>query len=256
MRLSGKIVLITGASGGIGRGLAQRFAREGADVIVHYRSDAEGAIEALRSVEAEGRRGALLKADLGSVSAIEACMQEAFRLLGPVDILINNAGLQRAAPFLEVTEEDYDMVLHVNLRGVFFTTQRFVAALQERKAKGRVINISSVHEELPFPDFASYCLSKGGLRMLARTLAIELAPLGVTINNIAPGAIRTPINTSLLKNRAKLDALEANIPLGHVGTPDDVAGAAIFLSSDDAAYITGTTLFVDGGLLWNYHEQH
>jgi glucose 1-dehydrogenase len=142
-----------------------------------------------------------------------------------------------------------------NLKGPFFLTQLFARDLVASKRRGKVINISSVHEELPFPNFASYCASKGGLKMLCRDLAIELAPHGITVNNIAPGAIKTPINEKLLSDPAKMKSLLENIPLGRMGKPEDVAGCAAFLASSDADYVTGATLLVDGGLLFNYHEQ-
>jgi glucose 1-dehydrogenase len=146
-------------------------------------------------------------------------------------------------------------VLDVNLKGVFFTTQEVVQRWIAAKCRGKIINISSVHEELPFPHFASYCASKGGLKMLMRDLAIELAPFGIIVNNIAPGAIETPINKALLNDPSKLNPLLANIPLKRLGTAGGVAGVAAFLASSDADYITGTTVFVDGGLLWSYEEQ-
>jgi glucose 1-dehydrogenase len=170
-------------------------------------------------------------------------------------VLVNNAGVEKRADFWDVTEADYDLVLNVNLKGVFFVTQAFVRHLMQTKRGGKVINISSVHEELPFPHFAPYCMSKGGMRMMTRDLAIELAPFGITINSIAPGAIETPINTKLLQDPAKLKALLGNIPLNRLGKPQDVAGVAAFLASSDADYMTGTTVFADGGLLWNYSEQ-
>ena len=159
-----------------------------------------------------------------------------------------------------VTESDFDAVLNVNLKGLFFITQAFVknhmaAPSGDKRSRRKVINISSVHEELPFPHFASYCASKGGVKMLTRNLSIELAPLGITINSIAPGAIETPINKNLLNDPAKLSALLQNIPLKRLGTPDDVANMAVFLASEESNYATGTTFFVDGGLTWNYQEQ-
>jgi glucose 1-dehydrogenase len=143
----------------------------------------------------------------------------------------------------------------VNLRGAFFLTQAFVRRLRDAKQPGRVINLSSVHEDMVFPHFASYCAAKGGMRMLMRNLAVELGPLGITVNNIAPGAVITPMNASLLNNKPQLDALLANIPLGRLGTVDDVSGVALFLASEDGAYVTGSTYFTDGGLIRNYHEQ-
>ena len=145
--------------------------------------------------------------------------------------------------------------MNVNLKGLFFITQAFVKHRMSAKSGGKIINISSVHEELPFPHFASYCASKGGVKMLTRNLSIELAPLGITINSIAPGAIETPINKNLLNDPGKLNSLLENIPLKRLGTPDDVAQMAVFLASEDSSYATGTTFFLDGGLTWNYQEQ-
>jgi glucose 1-dehydrogenase len=154
-----------------------------------------------------------------------------------------------------VTERDFDAVLYVNLKGVFFATQAFVQQCRADRRPGKVINISSVHEEMAFPNFAAYCASKGGVRMLTRTLAVELGPLGITINSIAPGAIETPINTALLNDPVKLQSLVGQIPLGRLGRPADVAGLAVFLASSDSDYVTGTTYFVDGGLSVFYQEQ-
>ena len=255
MRLKDKIALITGSSQGIGRGIAERFAAEGADVVINYSGNAERAQEALRAVEAAGRRGLVVQADIGSMDGIRKLFATALETFGHLDILVNNAGVERHAPFWEVTEEDYDKVLNVNLKGVFFGTQEFVKHLLQTKRTGKIVNISSVHEELPFPNFTAYCASKGGVKMLTRNLSIELGPLGITINNIAPGAIETPINTKLLNDPVKLNALLGQIPLKRLGQPGDVASVAVFLASDEAAYVTGSTYYVDGGLTWNYEEQ-
>jgi glucose 1-dehydrogenase len=254
-RLEGKVALVTGSSQGIGQGVAIRLAQEGAKVIVNYHSHPEGGEETLKEIQGAGSDGIAVQADLGKTAEIDSLIQQGLAKFGKIDILVNNAGLEKRAPFWEVEESDYDLVLDVNLKGVFFTTQAFVKQLMARNAPGRIVNISSVHEELPFPHFASYCASKGGLKMLCRNLAIELAPYNITINNVAPGAIETPINTKLLNDKEKLAALLSNIPLRRLGKPSDVAGTVVFLASDDADYITGTTVVVDGGLLWNYEEQ-
>lgn len=255
MRLQGKVALVTGSGQGIGRAIATKLAREGARVVVEDREDGDKARETLAQVRAAGSEGVVIAGDIAACSADRQVMARAVAAMGRVDILVNNAGIEKRAPLAEVTEADYDAVLDVNLRGVFFITQAFVRHVRERGDGGVVVNISSVHEELPFPHFASYAMSKGGLKMLMRDLAIELAPLGIRVNNIAPGAVQTPINAALMAQPDKLKALLANIPLKRLGTPEDVANAAAFLASDEAAYITGTTLFVDGGLLWNYAEQ-
>jgi glucose 1-dehydrogenase len=254
-KLTGKVALVTGSSSGIGQGIAVRMAKDGADIVVNYSGNIEGAQETQKQIEAFGRRSIIVKADVAKVSDCRAMVQAGWDQLGKVDILVNNAGVEKASDFVDVTEEDYDKVLDVNLKGPFFTTQAFVKHLLDAKLPGRVVNISSVHEDMVFPHFASYCASKGGMRMLMRDLAVELGPKNITVNNIAPGAIITPINKSLLEDKAKLDPLLANIPLGRLGTVDDVSALACFLASDDAAYVTGSTYFVDGGLIRNYHEQ-
>jgi len=254
-RLAGKAALVTGSSQGIGAAVAQRFAEEGADVVVNYHSHPEGADEVVERIQSFGSKSLAIQADLAQVSEIQRLVRDSVRALGKLDILVNNAGVEKNADFWAVTEADYDLILNVNLKGVFFATQAFVRHLMETKRPGRIINMSSVHEELPFPHFAPYCISKGGVKMMTRDLAVELAPLGITINSIAPGAIETPINRKLLHDPAKMEALLSNIPLRRLGKPADVAGVAVFLASGDADYITGTTVFADGGLLWNYSEQ-
>jgi glucose 1-dehydrogenase len=254
-RLDGKVAFVTGGDQGIGKGIALRLAQEGADVAIGFRSNQEGAEETTKAILALGRKTAAIRGDVGKIADEKRIVEEAVSSMGEIDILVNNAGLERRADFWEVTEEDYDLVMNVNLKSVFFVTQAFVKHRMERKAGGKIINVSSVHEELPFPHFASYCASKGGMKMLMRNLAVELAPFGITINNIAPGAIETPINTKLLNDPEKLNALLSNIPLRRLGKPEDVAGMAAFLASHDADYVTGATFIVDGGLLWNYQEQ-
>ena len=255
MRLTGKKALVTGGDQGIGRAIALRLAEEGADIVLNYRKNRDGAEETRGRIEQLGRIAVSLQADVGKVAEVRSLVQQAVTALGSLDILVNNAGIEKNAAFVDVTEEDYRAVIEVNLSGPFFATQEFARHRRDAKGGGKVINISSVHEELPFPHFTPYCVAKGGLKMMMRNLSIELAPLGITINNVAPGAIQTPINQKLLSDPKLLTPLLANIPLGRLGQPSDVAGVTAFLASDDAAYITGATIVVDGGLLWNYSEQ-
>jgi len=255
MKLDGKVALVTGAGQGIGQSIAVRLAQEGADVIIDDRVADERTAETLKQVQATGKRGMVIAADLSDTAATKRMIAEGVREMGRIDILVNNAGVERNAAFWDVTEKDYDFVMNINLRGTFFATQAFVQHLRETKRPGKIINISSVHEELPFPNFTSYCASKGGLKMMMRNLSVELAPLGITVNNIAPGAIETPINSKLLNSPEMMKALLVNISLNRLGKPADVAGVAAFLASADSDYMTGSTVLVDGGLMWNYKEQ-
>ncbi len=254
VRLQGKVALVTGGDRGIGRAITERFAAEGANVVINYARNEAEANKALEAVEASGRQGLVVQADMSRVVDVTRLVDEAVARFGNLDILVNNAGVETDAPFLDATEPDFDKVIGVNLKGAFFTTQAFARHLVASKRPGKVITISSVHEEIPFPNYASYCASKGGIKMLTRDLAIELGPRGITVNAIAPGAIATDINKSLLADKPRLDALLKKIPLGRMGKPEDVAAIAAFLASADADYVTGSTYFVDGGLTWSYQE--
>ena len=254
-RLAGKVAIVTGSASGIGKAISIRLGSEGATVVASYRGAPKGAIDTKATIESNGGKAILIEADVSKIADVQNLVEETYRQLGRCDILINNAGVEIRADFWDVTEQDYDTVLNVNLKGAFFLTQAFVRRLREANQPGRIINISSVHEDMVFPHFSTYCASKGAMRMLMRNLSVELGPLGITINNIAPGAIATPINQSLLENKSQLDALLKNIPLGRMGTSEEVAALTTFLASDEAAYVTGSTYFIDGGLIRNYHEQ-
>jgi glucose 1-dehydrogenase len=249
MKLQGKTALVTGSSQGIGEAIAFRLAAEGADVVINYHSHPEQANAIIKRIQSLGRKAVSIGANLAEVAECEKLVRESADALGHLDILVNNAGVETRNSFWEVSETDYDLVMNVNAKGVFFTTRLFVQLARQTGRGGTIINVSSVHEELPFPHFAAYGMSKAAVKLLTRDLAIELAPLGIRVNSIAPGAIKTLINAKLLDNKDQINALLANIPLKRMGTPEDVAGAAAFLASDDASYITGTTIFVDGGLL-------
>jgi len=257
-RLAGKIAIITGGSKGIGKGIAIMFAKQGAKVIVNYRSDPAGADDAVKECEKYGGLGCAIKlhGDLGKKAACDKLIEEAWSQWGRVDILVNNAGMEIYAEFLDVKEEDYDRVLDVNLNGPFFCAQAFCKKCVDAGIRGTIINMSSVHEDLPFPGFTAYCASKGAMKMMTRNLSIELAPKGIRINNIAPGAIETPINASVLKDPTKLKELLEKIPLCRLGKPEDVSLCAVYLASDESTYVTGTTIVVDGGLTWMYIENH
>jgi glucose 1-dehydrogenase len=252
MRLQGKAALVTGSSSGIGRAIALAFAREGADVIVHYHRNKATADEVARQIQAGGRRSGALQADVGRVPEAQALVEQAGRMLGRLDILVCSAGLEIRESFLDVTEAHYDHVLDVNLKGTYFAGQAAARQMVKQGSGGRLINISSIHEDVAFLNYSPYAVSKGGVRMLTRTLCQELAGHGITINNIAPGAVATPINTKTLADSALVDELTGMIPLGRLATPDEVAQVAVFLASDEAAYVTGSTYYVDGGMTrWN-----
>jgi glucose 1-dehydrogenase len=253
MRLRGKTAVVTGSGAGIGRAIAVRLAQEGADVVVND-IDPTGARDTLAEVGATGRRGLVVLGDVGVPAEARRLIDEGARNFGRLDVLVNNAGVCPVAPFAAVSEADYDRVLNTNLKGAFFASQAFARHLIDSGQPGKIIQISSVHQELPLPGSAAYCASKGGLRMMTRDLAVELGRHGITVNAIAPGAIATQGNAALLDDKSRLATLLKQIPLGRLGTPEEVAGLAAFLASADADYVTGSTYFIDGGLTWHYEE--
>lgn len=254
-RFENKNILITGSSSGIGKACAIRFAQEGANVILNGRHFDGEEKQLVKELEKFGNKVLFIAKDISQPKDVMDLVNESINALGSLNILLNNAGAERSANFWDVTPEDYDLVMDTNLKATFFGTQAFVKYCQKEGRGGVVINMSSVHEEIIFPHFASYCASKGGLKMLMRNLATELAPLNIRINNVAPGAIATPINKKMMADSEKINALLENIPMKRMGTPEEVAGVVAFLASDDASYVTGSTYFIDGGLTYHYEEQ-
>ena len=253
-RFENKTVLVTGGQG-IGRAIALRFANEGANVVVNDLGDNRNVDETMGLIKETGAKGVFVAADVSKVAEVTRMAEAGENAFGGLDILVNNAGVEIHAPFWEVTEAQYDRVMGVNLKGAFFAAQAFAKTLIRAKRGGRIINTSSVHEELPFPNFAAYCASKGGMQMMMRNLAVELAPYGITVNDVAPGAVKTPINAALVAKPELVSSVLNNVSLGRLGEPRDVAGVVAFLASEDAAYVTGSTYYVDGGLTWHYEEQ-
>jgi glucose 1-dehydrogenase len=244
--LKGRRALVTGASSGIGEAIAHRLAAAGATVIIVYRSHAAAAKKTVANIEALGGEAMALRADMAKEREIKSLFAQVFKKTGPLDILVNSAGMENKHPFLTMPVKDWDQVMSVNLRAVFLCSQ-LAAQGMVKKNRGVIINISSVHAVLPWIGYAHYCASKGGLEMLMKTMALELAGQGVRVNNVAPGAIATPINDSWLHDAAKVRQELKKIPLHRIGRPEEVAGAVLYLASDEAAYVTGTTLFIDGG---------
>jgi glucose 1-dehydrogenase len=247
LRLDGKIALVTGSDSGIGRGIAVAFAGSGADVAIHYYSDREGAEETARLVEATGRRAIVTQADVGDEAAVDAMFAALDAAFGRIDIMVNNAGQGGGGPIQKLDPAVFDRVLKTNLYGPFLCTRLAAQRMIAQGEGGRVVNITSVHQEAPSPGSSPYLASKGGLRNLTRTTALDLAPYGITANNIAPGMILTPMNQRAMDDAEVLAAAEPQIPIGRAGVPADIANMAVFLASDAASYCTGATFFVDGG---------
>lgn len=249
MQLSGKVAIVTGASSGIGRAIATAYAREGAAVTVDYVGDPADAEAVVRRITDDGGRAVAVPADVSDPHEVRELVRATVRAHGRLDVLVNNAGLEHQMPFLDTPLEVWHRTIAVNLTGPWLCTQEAVRRMVAQGQGGRVVNVSSVHEDLAMPTNAPYCAAKGGQRMLARTLAVELAPHGITVNNIAPGAIDTPMDAPLKRNPEQLRTLLSAIPLRRMGQPEEVAALAVFLASDAAAYATGSTFFLDGGMI-------
>ena len=253
--LGGKNVLVTGGTSGIGQATAVRFAEHGANVAINYlRTPDEAAgteqqVHAcLQKVQQHGVRDALLQGDVSSERDVVRMVGEAHERLGGLDILVNNAGIQISRPSDQLDSAEFDHVLSVDLRGSFLCAREAIRRFLADEKPGVVINISSVHEVIPRPNYLSYSISKGGMGNLTRTLALEYAGHGIRVNGVGPGATITPINRAWIDDPVKTEMVANHIPLGRAGTADEMAGVCAFLASDDAAYITGQTIFVDGGL--------
>lgn len=249
--LSGKTAVVTGASSGLGHGIAKRFLEEGMNVVVNYHSDRHRtqAQELADAFNATGRtKAVVVQADISQEEGADALRQAALDTFGVVDVWVNNAGVENRYPTHDLPLSEWNKVLAVNLTGVFLGSKAALAHFVETGRKGVIVNMSSVHEKVPWPTFAHYTASKGGVKLFSETIALEYAHLGIRVNCIAPGAIETPINAEKFadpKARAKTEAL---IPLGSIGTVDQIADAAAWLASDQSSYVTGQSLFVDGGM--------
>ncbi len=247
--LQGKVAIVTGGNSGIGKAIVEYLAELGAQVVIDYRSHPEATEELEREIGSYGGSSFGVQADVSKLDDIQRLIDAAVAQYGRIDVMVNNAGVETRTSVLDTTPEQYDKVLDVNLRGVFFATQYAAKQMIAQGGGGRIINISSVHEDWPMPGNTAYCLAKGGVRMLTRTAALELAPHGINIVNVGPGAVATPINDSTMNNPELMAKLNAAIPLGRMARPEEIAKVVGFLASDGASYITATTIFADGGIM-------
>lgn len=249
MPLKNKVAIVTGGNSGIGQAIVLELARRNASVVIDYVAHPE-ATEALEQQIAKlGDQSIGVDADVSQLGGLQKLIGEAVGRFGRLDIMVNNAGIETRTSVLDTTEDQYDKVLAINLKSAFFGTQLAAKHMLKQGSGGRIINISSVHEDWPMPGNTAYCLAKGGMRMLTRTAGVELAPHNILVVGVGPGAVATPINLSTMKDPAKLARLDAAIPLGRMARPEEIASVVGFLAGDGASYLTATTIFVDGGIM-------
>jgi glucose 1-dehydrogenase len=244
--LARRRALVTGGATGIGRATAKRLAADGASLVVNYVGPPD---QANSAVEEIGGGAIAIEADVSKEGQVVAMFEQASKELGgPIDLLVNNAGIEKPFQLVDMPLEEWEKVLAVNLTGAFLCSREAARGMLAAGAKGAIVNVSSVHEVIPWPSFAHYCASKGGMKLFAETIARELAPAGIRVVNVAPGAILTPINQELIDDAKKREAVEAEIPLGRTGTPEEIAAAIAWVAGPEAEYVVGSTIFVDGGM--------
>ncbi|HSY19928.1 MAG TPA: glucose 1-dehydrogenase [Candidatus Acidoferrales bacterium] len=249
MNLKGKVAIVTGGNSGIGMAIVLELARQGANIVIDYVAHPE-ATEALeKQVRDLGDRAIGVMADVSQISELQKLFAAAVMEFGRVDIMVNNAGVETRTSILDTTEAQYDKVLAINLKSAFFGTQLAAQQMIKQGGGGRIINITSVHEDWPMPGNTAYCLSKGGMRMLTRTAGVELAPHNILVTAVGPGAVATPINTSTMADPALLQKLNNFIPLGRMARPEEIASLVAFLAGDGSSYMAATTIFADGGIM-------
>jgi glucose 1-dehydrogenase len=249
MDLKDKVAIVTGGNSGIGLAIVLALAEAGANIVIDYVAHPEATHELERRVHALGDQAIGVEADVSKVADLERLVASAVEAFGKVDVMVNNAGVETRTSVLDTTEEQYHKVLDINLKSAFFGTQIAAKQMIAQGTGGRIINITSVHEDWPMPGNTPYCLSKGGMRMLTRTAGVELAPHGVLVVGVGPGAVDTPINAQTEADPAALKRLDAAIPLGRMADPSEIGSVVAFLAGDGASYLTATTIFADGGIM-------
>lgn len=250
MRLQNKVAIITGSATGIGQAIACTMAREGASVTIDYVGNSRGDTnDMIAQIQRDGGKAIAVDADISQPDQVQTLIDKTVQEFGHLDILVNNAGIEKRVAFVDIPLDLWNKVLSVNLTGAFLCSQVSARQMIKQGNGGRIINISSVHEDLPMPTNVPYCASKGGMRMMMRTMCLELAPHQITVNDIGPGAVDTPMDADLKANTKLYNELLDEIPLHRMAQPKEVAHLAVFLASDEAAYITGSTYFIDGGLM-------
>ena len=249
MTLTGKVAIVTGGNTGIGKAVVLALAAQGATIVIDYIANEDAEHEVERQVAALGDKVVGVKADVSKVDDLRTLVDTAVSTFGRLDIMVNNAGVETRTSVLDTTEEEYTKVLDINLKSAFFGTQLAALQMIAQGGGGRIINMTSVHEDWPMPGNTPYCLSKGGMRMLTRTAGVELAPHDILVVGVGPGAVNTPINAATVADPVQLAKLNSSIPIGRLAEPEEIASVVAFLAGDGASYITATTIFTDGGIM-------
>jgi glucose 1-dehydrogenase len=249
MSLKNKVAIVTGGNSGIGQSIVLELARQGANIVIDYVAHPEATAALERQVAALGDQCTSVDADVSQIADLQKLVETAVAKLGRLDIMVNNAGIETRTSVLDTTEDQYDAVLKINLKSAFFGTQLAAKQMIKQGGGGRIINITSVHEDWPMPGNTAYCLSKGGMRMLTRTAGVELAPHDILVVGVGPGAVATPINTGTMDDPTLLKKLDNAIPLGRMAQPQEIASVVGFLAGAGASYLTAMTIIADGGLM-------
>jgi glucose 1-dehydrogenase len=249
MSLKDKVAIVTGGNSGIGQAIVIELAQQGASIVIDYVAHPEATSALEQQIAKLGSRSIGVTADVSKLADLQKLIDAAVSRFGRVDIMVNNAGIETRTSVLDTTEAQYEAVMSVNLKSAFFATQIAARQMIKQGGGGRIINITSVHEDWPMPGNTAYCLAKGGMRMLTRTAGLELAKHNILVVGVGPGAVDTPINLSTMNDPAKLAALNAAIPLGRMARPSEIASVVAFLAGDGATYLTATTIFADGGIM-------